>query len=416
MLTQWFDPEPGPARLPGALARSLVDRGHEVQVVTGFPNYPDGVVHPPFRQRWNHDETWHDIAVRRVPLVPSHSSSVAGRLTNYGSFGLTAAIKGVTALKDVDALWVSNSPVTVALPMWRAIRRYRLPVLLHVLDLWPDNVISSDLIASHRTARSVANGIHAWNRRMYASADHVAAISPGIVGTIARRGVPESKLSYIPMWANESDFRPVDGEPTRRAMGLGADTVVVLYAGALGRTQAIDTLLTAAQRYPSSGPNIEVWVAGSGVEEATLRRHAEGLDHPRVRTKMLGRIPGHEMANVMAAADVHYVGLRADANSQITMPSKVQATLACGRAMIIAVAGDARNVVLEADAGLPADAGDPQSVTAALTDAARLGRHGLAELGRNARTYYESTFSLASGTDRVEAVLQTLVANRGTSR
>lgn len=412
MLTQWFDPEPGPARLPGALARSLNRRGHEVQVVTGFPNYPDGKVHPGFSQGWTHDEVWHDVSVRRVPLVPSHSSSMLGRLANYVSFGLTAATKGVSAFQDVDALWVSNSPITVALPMWRTLRRYRVPSLLHVLDLWPDNVTSSDLLASRCALRGIANVIHRWNGHMYGSADHIAGISPGIVETIASRGVPRRKLSYIPMWANEAEFRPIDGTAIRQEFGVPPETVVVLYAGTLGRTQAIDALLEGAQKYSTSAPPIEVWIAGSGVEEESLRRRAVALDHPRVTVRMLGRVISQKMATVMGAADVHYVGLRDDPNSRITMPSKIQATMACGKPMILAVAGDAEAVVTDAEAGFMANPGDPTTIATALGRAANLGRGGLASSGVKARAYYTRSFSLASATDRIESVLESLVRAR----
>ncbi|MGH1561484.1 glycosyltransferase family 4 protein [Mumia sp. DW29H23] len=412
ILSQWFDPEPGPARLPGALARSLAARGHEVRVLTGFPNYPDGVVKDGYSVRWRTDEDVDGVAVRRVALYPSHDASPVRRAANYASFGVSAAAVGTSAFRGLDVVWVSNSPVTVGLPVWRLSRAMRLPVLLHVLDLWPDNIVSSALVRSRRTTQALASAVHAWNRWMYGNAAHVAGISPSIVGVLERRSVPREKLSYVPLWADEESFRPSEDETVRRARGVPDDRVVVLYGGTLGRTQAIDLLIDACGRYPDDAPPVDVWVAGSGVEEDALRDLAQRRRTGNARVSFLGRIPPAAMSAVMASADLHYVGLRDDPNSAATMPSKLQATMACAKPILLAIGGDAQGVVARAGAGFTVPPGDPEAVTSALVDAARLGRAGLRTRGRAARDAYERDFSLASGTDRIERILDDLRTRR----
>src|SRR5664279_81046 len=143
LLTQWFDPEPGPAALPGVLARALVSRGHSVQVVTGFPNYPSGAVAAGYHVRRRSDENLDGVSVRRVALYPSHDSSTVGRMANYASFGASAVVSGLNALRDVDALWVGNSPITVAWPMWAAKLTMNIPSVVHIMDLWPDTYLIS---------------------------------------------------------------------------------------------------------------------------------------------------------------------------------------------------------------------------------------------------------------------------------
>jgi colanic acid biosynthesis glycosyl transferase WcaI len=404
MLTQWYDPEPGPAALPGALARELASRGHSVQVLTGYPNYPTGQVAAGYKIRWREDERHEDIAVRRVALYPSHGKSVPGRLANYASFGASSMLWGAGAFKDVDAVWISNSPVTVGLPMWR-LARLGKPTLLHVLDLWPDNIMSSGLIQRSKSATLAENAIHRWNRSQYGWADYVAAIAPGVVGLLRDRGVPDEKLRYIPMWADESRFFPADGRAYRSQLGVPDDRVVVLYAGTLGGTQAIDTLVRACSSYPEEGPPLECWIAGSGVSESELRRLADEIGTSRVRVRFLGRIPMDDMAAVMGAADVHYVGLRDDSLSRITMPSKIQATMASGKPMIVALEGDARRVVLDAGAGIAADPGSAASVADALLRAATLGRVGLNELGAHAREAYVNEYSVHAGANQIEDLL-----------
>lgn len=414
ILSQWFDPEPGPAALPGALARALAARGHEIQVVTGFPNYPEGKIAPGYDMRRRLDEVRAGIKIRRVALYPSHSASIAGRLANYGSFGASALASGVGAFKGMNAIWVSNSPVTVGMPMWRIARQQRIPMVLHILDLWPDNILSSGLVKNVFASRTMENAVHRWNQSMYGRAEHIAGISPGIVELLASRGVPRKKLNYVPMWANEDAFFPSSDTSMRASLGADDDSVVALYAGTLGRTQDIETLVRACIEYPESAPPIECWIAGSGVEEDNLRREAATQSKPNVNIRFLGRIPAAGMTSVMASADVHFVGLRDDSNSRITMPSKIQATMASAKPMIIAIPGDAENAVMKSGSGFRADPGSVTSVTAALVDAAKSGRASLQQMGLASRECYETQFSLRAGSERIEELLLAAAANKVT--
>ncbi|KAA1425343.1 glycosyltransferase family 4 protein [Mumia zhuanghuii] len=410
ILSQWFDPEPGPARLPGALAHSLAERGHEVRVLTGFPNYPDGVVQDGYPIAWRRDEIDRDLVIRRVALYPSHDASAVRRTANYASFGVSAAVVGASVFKGLDAVWVSNSPVTVGLPAWRIARAMRLPVLLHVLDLWPDNIVSSEVVTSRRATALLLSSVHRWNRWMYRTASHVSAISPGIARILESRGVSAGKLSYVPLWADEQTFRPSSDDGFRATMATPPDRVTVLYAGTLGRAQAIDRLVDACNRYPRHEPSIDVWIAGSGVEEEELRRRAEQSRAPNVRVRFLGRVPTAEMRSVMSAADIHFIGLRDDANSTVTLPSKLQATMASAKPILLSVAGDARAIVDEAGAGFTAEPGSSDALTRALVQAARSGRPRLCEMGHASRTAYDRDFSLAAGTTRIERILDGLTS------
>ena len=110
ILSQWFPPETGPASIPGVLARGLVERGHDVTVLTGYPNYPTGVLYDGFSMKAREDYDEHGYAIRRVALYPDHSNRISGRLLNYGSFAASAIAFGTSALKGIDVLWVYNSP------------------------------------------------------------------------------------------------------------------------------------------------------------------------------------------------------------------------------------------------------------------------------------------------------------------
>lgn len=420
MLTQWYPPEPGPAALPGVLARGLVERGHQINVVTGFPNYPTGEVAPGYRQSLRSDEVLDGVHVRRVALFPSHDHSFAKRILNYGSFGVSAAASGTSFVHGADALWVNYSPVTVALPMWVARLRGQVPLVVHVGDLWPDTMTAGGFALEGRAGRAASAVLDRWVDAMYASAALVTYISPGVRDVLLERGVPEHKLAYAPMWADESTFSRPDnttrtaGEAWRRELGVGDDEILLLYAGALGHAQGLDTLVQAvaraeAERVRSGGTGraLRCVIAGSGTAESELRSLAARLrpSGGREVAQFIGRVDQSEMPVLMAGADACYIGLRRDPLSAITMPSKTQATMAAGRAIVVAADGDVQQVVREAGAGFGTDSGDVSGLTRILLQLCESGRAALESTGMAGRRHYEAEFSVARALDRAEDAL-----------
>jgi len=407
LLTQWYDPEPGPAALPGVLARGLVARGHEVQVLTGFPNYPTGVVAPGYKMRRVLDEVLDGVKVRRVALYANHDASAMGRITNYASFGASAVGSGLGSLRGLDALWVNYSPITVAWPMWAARFGLRIPQVAHVLDLWPDTLLAGGFARSGRAYRVAESGLNAWCQAMYRASESVAFISPGVGPILQERGVPAEKLHYVPMWADEAIFKPSD-EDLRAELGIADDAIVLLYAGALGEAQGLLTLIEACAQITDR--RFLCLIAGSGISEGSLRAHAKEVGATNVR--FLGRLPQEQMTTLMATGDFNYVGLRPHALSPITMPSKTQAALAAGRALLVAAEGDVAAVIRDSRAGFTADPRDPATIAAAIRSACDLGRDGLHAMGARARQYYESTFSVDRGVTSIESLLEKAAATR----
>ncbi|MET8252097.1 glycosyltransferase family 4 protein [Micromonospora sp. NPDC005197] len=400
LLTQWFDPEPGAAALPGMLARALAHRGHEVQVLTGFPNYPTGELAPGYRVTRRLDEVDGPTRIRRVALYPSHDRSALRRMANYGSFAASALVSGTSALRGLDALWVGNSPISVAVPMWFTRYVQRVPVLLHVLDLWPDSAVASGFLGTDRVSRMIERGMAGWCGGMYRSAGRIAYVSPGAADLLASRGVPREKLVHIPVWADETPRTSV--ADLRAELGLRDDQVVLVYAGTLGEAQGLDPLIDACARLRD--PRLVCLIAGSGTTEERLRRRAEEANVTHVR--FLGRVPRERMPALMATGDAHYVSLRPGGMSAYTMPSKVQATLAAGRALLVAAEGDAAAVARDSGAGITARPGDPDSIADALRELCDLGREKLELLGQAGRAHYDRVFSLAAGAERVERALR----------
>jgi colanic acid biosynthesis glycosyl transferase WcaI len=187
----------------------------------------------------------------------------------------------------------------------------------------------------------------------------------------------------------------------RDNLGITPDQRVLLYAGAIGEQQALDALVEACALVDD--PRLLCLIAGAGIAEDRLRDRARRLGLTNLR--FIGSFPKTAMTELMAAADIHYVGLHTGPISRITLPSKIQATLACAKPMIVAVEGDAARVALDSGAGFPVPPGDPEALADVITRIIRMEPKDLADAGRTGREYYEKVFQSNLGVARVEHLL-----------
>jgi len=406
LLSQWFDPEPGAAAVPGVLARALRDRGHQIRVVTGFPNYPSGTLAAGYHLQRVLDEDHEGIAVRRVALYPSHDRSPWRRSANYVSFAVSAAVSGLRFLRSMDALWVYNSPQTVGLPAALVSARHGPPHLMHVVDLWPDSIALGGLTSS-RTNRWLEGMLAPWCEFTYRQAAAVAGISPGICDLLVARGVDAGKVHEVPVWTDERLFQPrVKDRRLARDLGVSkGEDIVLMYAGNLGDAQGLDDLLTVLARVGDL-KGLRCIIAGSGTAEARLRATAQRLGLSNVT--FLGRWPSGDMGRLLSVGDLHIVSLADHALARVTYPSKLPAIFASGRPVLARAAGDIADVVRQAGAGWVVAPGDLGAYEQALRDVYAAGPAGLQHAGANARRYYDARLSLSRAVDSVEGILRAI--------
>jgi colanic acid biosynthesis glycosyl transferase WcaI len=410
LLTQWYDPEPGSAAVPGVLARELLARGHQVSVVTGFPNFPTGNLYPGYRIHRRLDEDMDGVAVRRVALYPNHSDSGFGRFANFASFALSGSMSGLGVLRAADAVWVYNSPATVALPSGLASARGGPPHLMHVMDLWPDAIGQSGLAAG-AVYRAMVPPLQAWCRLSYRRAAAIACISASAIDELVNRGVPAAKLHHIPIWTDETQYYPRAPDPQLASeLGVAGADLVLLYAGNLGDPQGLHVLLDACARLADL-PGFRCLIAGSGTAEGRLRRRANELRLSNV--SFIGRWRADDMGRLMSVADVHLVSLSAHhPSTAFSMPSKLPAILASGGPVLAAATGETARIVERSGAGWVVDPGNPLGLEVAVREAHARGEMGRAILGSAGNRFYESNFSLEHGVDAVEGLLEELARDR----
>jgi glycosyltransferase involved in cell wall biosynthesis len=400
-LTQWFDPEPGALRgLP--LAKWLAARGHEVKVLTGVPNYPGGKIYPGYKMRLWQREVMDGIPVLRVALYPSHDSSAIGRIANFLSFAFSASTIGAAFIGDADVAFVYHPPPTVGIPGLVLKYLRRIPMVYHIADMWPEAVTESGMLGNGIVKRIAFKILNLYCNFIYGQAKRVMVQSPGFRRIIVERGTPAEKVHVVYNWTTEDVFRPVPrDEALAEELGMSGRFNVV-YAGNLGAFQAIETVIRAAKRVERE-PDIQIVLIGTGQKEVELKALAAQLETKNVR--FIGARPYPEMPKINSLADVLLVHTRDLPHFVGNVPSKTQVSLSSGRPVLMAVKGDAADLVRAANAGVCCDPENDAAMAEAMLQLYRTPKNELEEMGRRGREFYLSELSLDIGAARTEAIL-----------
>ncbi|MFA5864698.1 MAG: glycosyltransferase family 4 protein [Phycisphaerae bacterium] len=404
-LSHFFQPEPNFFMcLP--FAKELARRGHTVEVLTGFPNYPGGKIYPGYRIKVLQREILEGIPINRVPLYPSHDNSSIKRMLCYTSFAISASTIGVAAVKTADVVYVDQGPITVGLPACVLKSLKGIPFVLHVHDLWPDSLFSTGMLNNTISLKIVSG----WCNFVYKRATKIVAITPGMKQRLIERGVPKDKIEVILNWCD--DLQICHTEPNGDLAGtLGmAGRFNIVFAGNMGRAQALSPVLDAAKIVGERQSIVQFVFIGGGVEVDALKQKAVDLGLKNVL--FLPRRPVSEIGTILSLADVLFVHLKNDPLFAITIPSKTQAYMAAGRPVLIGVQGDAADLITKANAGLPCEPEDPQSIAQAVLKLQSLPRAQLDAMGRNGKAFYDEQLSFSLAVDKFEKIFKT-IAQKG---
>jgi glycosyltransferase involved in cell wall biosynthesis len=398
LLTQWFDPEPTFKGL--VFARELVRQGFEVEVLTGFPNYPGGKIYPGYTLKWLQRERIDGILVTRVPLYPSHDQSAIRRVLNYVSFATSALLYGLLGAKKPDVIYAYHPPLTVGIVAVFIRFFRRIPVVYDIQDMWPDTLRATGMIANQRALALVA-GVCDW---VYDHVDHIVVLSAGFKRLLVERGVADRKVDVIYNWCDEASLSSPTGAVP--AAFPSREKFRILFAGNMGKAQALGAVLDAAKLISLQCPQICFVFLGGGVVLESLKQDAikDGLDN----VYFLPAVPMTEVGNLLAEADALLVHLKNDPLFQITIPSKTQAYMAVGKPILMAVDGDAAELVKEGDCGVVAESQNPESIAAAAIELFNCDPSVRTAMGESSRDFYQQHLSLRVGAKRFGDIFRRL--------
>lgn len=392
ILSYHFPPEP--AFIPGSLAEELAARGHEVRVLTGFPDYPGGHVYPGWRQRWHHETHSRQLTVRRVPRYPGRATSTRGRMANYLSFAGSATWVARRYFADLDALYVFQLPATTFATAGVLRLLGQVPAVLHVQDVWTRD--GAGETGEDRWAARMGSAM----TRIFRTAARIAVAAPSMRDLVVAAGADPTRVREVLNWTDERIFHPVTPGVAARQLVRRDGRCVVMHAGTIGARQGLETAVRAAAALDRT---MDLVLVGSGADERRVRGLAAELGADNVR--FVERRSPVDMPELYAAADYQLVMLRDLPELRGTVPGKLQAALSCAAPVVASAGGDTAELVERARAGLSC----PPEDWAALADrfwlAATIPPPARVEMGRRGRSAYLREMSLPAGVDRIERLL-----------
>lgn len=402
-LCQYFVPEPGaPAARLRDMARSWVQRGHSVTVVTGMPNHPTGVVQAPFIGRLIARETMEGVTVLRNWLYATPNEGLVRKTLSHLSFMVSALVLGYARLGAADVIIASSPSFFAVISAWIMSRMRKIPFVFEVRDLWPAVFVDLGVL----TNPFVIRALESVEMFLYQRAALVVTVTEGFRKRLLARGLPPEKVVTITNGAAIESFTPGPRDnAVRTELGL-AGKFVVGYIGAHGISQGLELVLQAAQRLRDDA-DIVFLLVGEGARKRALLELREKL---RLNNVIMLPAQAHQrVREYYCASDVCVVPLRQLALFGSFIPSKMFEIMACAVPVIGAVEGEAREI-LERSGGARLIAPEDD---AALADAVRWFKLHPGEsrlMGAAGRAFVTAHYDRQVLADRYAGALQTLLA------
>jgi glycosyltransferase involved in cell wall biosynthesis len=405
-ISQYFPPEMGaPAARAAELSRHWAAAGHDVTVLTGFPNHPTGVVPPEYRARFRRlvaREQIHGVNLVRSWLLPFPNRKAYERMLNYTSFCFSAASTGLF-LSRPDVVIATSPQLLVALAGWWVARSKRVPFVFEVRDLWPESLAAvgagDGKSLLHRTLAKIAGFL-------YRRADRIAVVTPAFEDHLVKHwSVPREKISVIENGVETDLFAPQAASALRKELNVEGK-FVVSYIGTMGMAHGLETILDAAAALRSTNPEIIFLVLGEGAEKERIAALARqrGLDNLR----FIGQQPREKIPAYICASDVCLVLLKKNDVFKTVIPTKMLEFMSCARPVILGVDGQARIILEEAQAGLVVEPENSDALASAVRYLAS-NPEMAAKLGRNGREYIVRNCSRRQTAEKYIRVLEVLL-------
>jgi glycosyltransferase involved in cell wall biosynthesis len=396
LLMQFYDPEP--VYKGQAFAEAIAKAGYEVEVVTGFPNYPGGKVYDGYRMRPIQRSQENGVAITRLALYPSHDKSKIGRVLNYVSFMLSAFFYLTVFARRANLVYAYHPPLTVGLAAAAARIFRRNPVVVDIHDLWPDTLPATGMISNPRILKMIEMACN-W---MYRRVQHIVLHSHGFRDELLKRGVPAEKMTTVIGWTHEPAELPVRLAVPDNMKDLSG--LKILYAGNVGPAQALDSVLDAAHMLQSEGQSetATFCILGSGLALDSLKDKARSLGLEKV--VFLPRVSPAEVEAYLAAADVLLMHLRDTPLFALNMPSKAQAYMLAAKPILMGVRGEVKKLLIDAQAGVSVPPENPRAMADAVLSLAAMPADERNKLGQNACAYYWRELCMETGMAKFMAV------------
>jgi len=400
-----------PAARASELAHHWAQAGHDVSVLTGFPNHPTGVVPAEWRSRLRrliYNEKIGQVNVFRTWLWPLPNRKAHERMRNYASFCISAVLRGL-ALPRPDVIVATSPQLLVAVSGWWLAFARQVPFVFEVRDLWPESLTA---VGMGNENSLLHHGLAAVARFLYERSNHIVVVTPAFKQHLIQRWrVPEERISVVENGVEADLFAPQPPAANRALrQQLGAEgKFLVCYAGTMGMAHGLETLLEAAAQLQVQNPKVMLLLVGEGAEKERIKSRAQ--DQGLENVHFLDQQPREKIPAFISASDVCLVLLKKTDVFKTVIPTKMLEFMSCSRPVIVGVDGQARQIVEESGGGIVVEPENAAELAQAINQLATNPVH-TAALGQRGREHILRHFSRRQTAEKYIHVLESLLERR----
>lgn len=405
IVSQYFWPE---GFRINEVVRSLVERGAQIDVLTGKPNYPEGAIFDGYRARGVQIESWEGATLFRVPLFPRGARGALRLALNYVSFVVSGLVYGPWLLRkrQYDVVFVYGlSPILLAIPAIFLAKLKRRKLILWVQDLWPESLSATGYIRNPWILGMIERIV----RWIYRNADLLLVQSPAFETSVAALA-PGKTIVYYPNSVDAMFCEPSSPEVVLPAVPALNEGFPIVFAGNVGAGQAVEVMVEAAELLKKY-PEIRLVVFGQGSRWDWMREQVQSRGLTNLY--LPGRFPIDTMPGLMQKAAALLVTLADEPIFALTVPNKVQAYMAAGRPILASLNGEGARLVERAGAGLGVPAENPKALADAVLQLYRMSPEQRAQMGDSGRQYFKAHFDHERLVDALVAHLRAMSMRDG---
>ena len=376
----------------------LVKKGHDVTVLTGLPNYPEGKVLKEYKWFKNRNQVINGVKIKRCSLVGRGKSTLMMGI-NYLWFAFFGSLKAMFMKKDFDIVYVFQiSPITMAWPAILVKKIKKIPLIIHCLDQWPISVTVGPI----KKESFIYKILYKISRWTYNQADTITLSSKSFekyfidVLNISKK---EKKLIYYPSYA-ESCYEGIKKEKN--------DKFDLVFAGNIGPAQSVETIIEAANILKEE-KDIFFHIVGDGLSRKNCEELANKYNLKNI--KFYGYFPVEEMPRFYSKADAFLITMVSNEVVNNTLPAKIQSYMVAERPIIGAISGEVKDVVTEADCGLCCESLDHKGL-AELIKEAKKDKNKLKKWSENSKKYYLKYFEKEKSIEDLIKIMKNTMENK----
>lgn len=381
VVTQYFWPED--FRI-NDICVGLTEAGHEVEVLTGLPNYPSGKIFDGYSIFKKQKNEYKGMKIMRVPIVARGKNSSFKLALNYISFMITATIRIIPLIfKKYDRIFVFQvSPITTAIPAIILAKINKIKSYIYIQDLWPETLYSIVNIKNNsykKYMKKICN-------KIYDKFDKLLIASKGYEDILVNANINSEKFEYFPQWAEDFYL-----ECNSKYKANISEKFIITFAGNIGKAQSVNTIIEAA-KLAEENKNIIWRILGDGSEFESIKDLVERYNLKET-VEILGRKPSKDMPKYFSNSDALLVTLKKEDILEVTLPAKVQSYMASSKPIIASLSGEGKKIIIESKCGLASEAEDHKELYNNVMTLYNMSYDERRKLGANGRKFFEENFS-----------------------